>query len=188
MSHFSKIKAQITDEEALRNATQKLGFALVENGACRGYYGTIRADLLVKLPGRYDVALMKAGTHYNISADFFGGYVERYVGPNAGILIQQYSAEKVRIEAYKKSLAVTEERDGTDIILTLTDTDTGGQVIAICHEGGGIEVRTQGFPGESCMKFEDLENALGSLEERKATMEMYQEEPLCGTEHIKNIT
>lgn len=187
MSHFSKINATITDEEAMRAATQRMGLSLIPNGKCRYYYGTERADLLVKLPGDYDVALMKEGDHYSIKADFYGGHVAKYVGADAGLLTQSYAVEKAKMEAYKKALAVTETKDGSDIILTFTDTETGGQMIAICHEGGKIDIRTQGFPGQSCMQFKDLEAALGNLEEFKPTMEMYEAEPINGAEYIRDV-
>ena len=186
MSHFSKINATITDEEAMRAATQRMGLSLIPNGKCRYYYGTERADLLVKLPGDYDVALMKEGDHYSIKADFYGGHVAKYVGADAGLLTQSYAVEKAKMEAYKKALAVTETKDGSDIILTFTDTETGGQMIAISHEGGPHDIRPPGLAGQACMQFKDLEAALGNLEEFKPTMEMYEAEPINGAEYIRD--
>lgn len=188
MSHFSKIATEITDEEALKAGVNRLGFELVPNGQCRYYYGRERVDLLVCLPGKYDLGLMRESGHLSIKADFYKGYVEKYLGAGAGLLMQSYAVEKTKMEAYKRSLAVTEARDGEDIILTLMDTDTGGQIIVTCPPGGKINVKTQGFPGQSCMKFQDLEKALGAQEEFQATMEMYEAEPICGTEYLRNIT
>lgn len=187
MSHFSKIDAQISDEEALKTATNKMGLDLIPNGMCRYYYGKERADMVVKLPGKYDVALEKDGDHYNMKADLWNGQVEKYVGANAGLLMQQYSVEKARIEAFKKALAVTEANDGDDIVLTLTDSETGGQINIICHIGGKIDIKTSGFPGQSCMKFQDLESALGAREEFSPTMEMYEAEPTKENEQVNNI-
>lgn len=186
MSHFSKINAQISDEQALQAATKKMGFNLIENGSCRYYYGTKTADLVVKLPGRYDVALDKNSDSYSLKADLWGGDVEKYVGPNAGLLLQQYAVEKARIEAFKKALAVTEAKENNDIILTLTDSETGGQINIICHIGGKIDVKTCGFSGQSCMKFQDLEAALGARVEFSPTMEMYETEKISENEFIKN--
>jgi hypothetical protein len=39
MSHFTEIKTQIKDIEALRAACQELGFALIQNAEARGYRG-----------------------------------------------------------------------------------------------------------------------------------------------------
>lgn len=188
MSHFSKINAVISDEEALKAATTNMGFPLIQNGRCRYYYGTAPADMVIKLPGKYDVALTKQDGSYSVSADLYGQHVEKYVGRDCGLLMQKYAAEKVRIEAFKRSLAVTEATLDSDIILTLTDIDTGGQINVACHLGGKIDLKTTGFPGESCMKFQDLESALGYREEFAPTMEMYQEKPVEGTEQIYNVT
>lgn len=184
MSHFSKINATISDEEALRAATEKMGFSMIMGGKCRYYYGSEEADIVVKLPGRYDVALTRKDESYSLKADLFNGQVEKYIGKDAGLLLQRYSAEKARIEAFKRSLSVTEgEKDG-DIVLHLMDPDTGGQIEIICRVGGKIDLQTNGFPGQTCMKFQDLENALGKREDFKPTMEMYQEAPITDTEHI----
>lgn len=187
MSHFSKINAKIQDEQALDEAAKKMGFKLVSNGKCRYYYGTQSADLVVKLPGKYDIALDKDGDSYKLKADLWGGNVEKFVGPNAGLLMQRYSVEKAKIEAFKKALAVTESTRGNDIVITTTDYETGGQVEIICHIGGKIEVKTSGFPGSTCMKFKDLEEALGSQEEFSPTMEFYENEPDKATEEISTI-
>ncbi len=187
MSHFSKINAKISDEEALSAATTKMGLSLIPDGMCRYYYGTEKADMVVKLPGEYDVALTKEGDSYSLKADLYKGQVEKYVGPNAGLLMQRYSAEKARIEAFKKSLAITEVNDGDDIVLTLTDSETGGQIKVVCHIGGEIDVKTSGFPGQSCMKFQDLESALGANLEFTPTMEMYEAEKSMESEHINNM-
>lgn len=187
MSHFSKINAKVSDEEALRTATTNMGLSLIPNGMCRYYYGTEKADMVVKLPGKYDVALKREGDSYSMKADLYSGEVEKYVGPNAGLLMQRYAAEKARIEAFKKVLAVTESNEGDDIVLTLTDFETGGQIKIVCHIGGKIDIKTSGFPGQSCMKFQDLESALGNREEFYTTMEMYEPETIQESEHVNNI-
>lgn len=184
MSHFSKINAKVQDTQALNEATKKMGFKLISQGECRFYFGTQHADLVVKLPGKYDIALNKKGDSYELEADLWGDNVKKYVGPDAGLLMQRYSVEKAKIEAFKKALAVTETTKGNDIVITTTDYETGGQVEIICHIGGKIEVKTSGFPGSSCMKFQDLEAALGSQEEFTPTMEFYESEPNRQIEEI----
>ena len=115
MSHFSKISAKICDNEALEAATTKMGFHLVPGGNCRYFYGSKKADLVIRLPGKYDLALNREGDAYSVQADLYNGQVEQYVGKNAGLLTQRYAAEKARIEAFKHSLAVTEENEGSNI-------------------------------------------------------------------------
>ena len=38
MSHFTEIKTQIKDIEALRLAVQEMGLTLLQNAEARGYY------------------------------------------------------------------------------------------------------------------------------------------------------
>ena len=59
MSHFSKINATISDEEALKAATEKMGFSMVIGGKCRYYYGSEAADIVVKLPGNMTLPLIR---------------------------------------------------------------------------------------------------------------------------------
>lgn len=173
MSHFTKIATKIKDKEALQAAVSKMGFTLKENAQARYYYGSEMADLVVKLPGKYDIALNINNDSYDVKADMYKGEVSKYVGENAGTLFQQYSVEKVKIEAYQKGLSVTEIEEDGKIILTLIDEESGGQISVVCYSGGKTEFKTTGFPGQGCMKFRDLEEALGTTESFKETMEMY---------------
>lgn len=183
MSHFTKIATKIKDKEALKAAVSNMGFSLLENSKARYYYGTQTADMVVKLPCRYDVALNNEnGEEYSIEADMYGGYVKEYVGEGAGLLLQQYAVEKVKIEAFKNALSVTQRECKNNIVLNLIDPDQGGQIEVTCFPNGKTEVKTVGFPGESCMRFKSIEEALGSTESIEPTMEMYQEDE--NNEHI----
>jgi hypothetical protein len=56
MSHFTEIKTQIKDIEALRLACQELGLSLVPNTEARGYYeNKSKGDYVVQLKGPYDL-------------------------------------------------------------------------------------------------------------------------------------
>jgi hypothetical protein len=60
MSHFTEIKAQIKDIEALRLACQELGLTLLQNVEARGYYDNkTKGDYVIQLNGPYDIALNK---------------------------------------------------------------------------------------------------------------------------------
>ena len=60
MSHFTEIKTQIKDIEALRCACRELGFALLQNAEARGYYeNKTKGDYVIQLKGPYDIALNK---------------------------------------------------------------------------------------------------------------------------------
>ena len=174
MSHFSKVKSEIKDLEALEEAARKMGFQVARNAPCRYYYGSRRKDFVIKLPGSYDVAITKSeGDSYAIEADFFAGHVAKYVGKNGDLLLQQYAIEKVKIEAFQKGLTVEETQEGNATLLKLTDNETGGQIIIACHPGGNTEVRTTGFQGEGCMKFRSIEESLGNIEKLSYTDEYY---------------
>ncbi len=79
MSHFTEIKTQIKDIEALRSACQELGLTLLQNAEARGYYeNKTKGDYVVQLKGPYDIALNKQtdGT-YGLTADLWQGHVEK---------------------------------------------------------------------------------------------------------------
>jgi len=108
MSHFTEIKTQIKDIEALRAACQELGLPLLQNADARGYYeNQIKGDYVVQLKGPYDIALNKQpdGT-FGLTADLWQGHVEREVGQKYGTLLQLYGVHKATMEARKKGLSV----------------------------------------------------------------------------------
>ena len=108
MSHFTEIKTQIKDIEALRFACQELGLTLLQNADARGYYeNQIKGDYVVQLKGPYDIALNKqADGTFGLTADLWQGHVEREVGQKYGTLLQLYGVHKATMEARKKGLSV----------------------------------------------------------------------------------
>ena len=108
MSHFTEIKTQIKDIEALRLACRELGLTLLQNAVARGYYGNeTKGDYVVQLKGPYDIALNKqADGTFGITSDLWNGHVEKEVGKGYGTLIQLYGVHKATIEARKKGLSV----------------------------------------------------------------------------------
>ena len=108
MSHFTEIKTQIKDIEALRSACAELGLALLQNADARGYYeNTTKGDFVVQLKGPYDIALNRQpdGT-FGLTADLWQGHVEKEVGKGYGKLLQLYGVHKATMEARKKGLSV----------------------------------------------------------------------------------
>lgn len=108
ISHFTEIKTQIKDIEALRLASQELGVSLVPNTKARGYYDKkTKGEFVIELKGPYDIALNQQpdGT-YGLTADLWQGHVEQEVGKGYGKLIQLYGVHKASIEARKKGLSV----------------------------------------------------------------------------------
>ncbi len=104
MSHFTEIKTQIKDIEALKLACRELGLTLLQNAEARGYYeNKTKGDYVIRLKGPYDIALSKQpdGT-FGLTADLWNGHVENEVGQGYGKLLQLYGVHKATIEARKK--------------------------------------------------------------------------------------
>jgi Protein of unknown function (DUF1257) len=108
MSHFTEIKTQIKDIDALRLACAELGLTLLPDTEARGYYeNKTKGDFVIQLKGPYDIALnhQKDGT-YGLTADLWQGHVEKEVGKGYGKLLQLYGVHKATLEAMKKGLSV----------------------------------------------------------------------------------
>jgi hypothetical protein len=117
MSHFTEIKTQIKDIDALRSACQELDFPLLQNAEARGYYeNKTKGDYVIQLKGPYDIALNQQpdGT-FGLTADLWQGHVEKEVGQGYGKLLQFYGVHKAIREARKKGHLVnrSQQRDGS---------------------------------------------------------------------------
>ena len=116
MSHFTTIKTQIKDIEALRSACTEMGLALIQNAEARGYYeNKIKGDFVVQLKGPYDIALNKQPDgSFGLTADLWQGHVENEVGEGYGKLLQLYGVHKAMREARKKGHLVrrSQQQDG----------------------------------------------------------------------------
>lgn len=110
MSHWTTIKTQIRDMQALGLACSELRLKLVQNGIARGYGSqTKQAEWVIKLPEPcpYDIALERNpdGT-FTLVTDWYLGHVAKLVGENFKKLVQLYGVHKATIEARKKNLNV----------------------------------------------------------------------------------
>ncbi len=104
MSHFTTIKTEIKDIDALRSAVEELGLTLQANAEARGYAGNLlKADHVIRLQGPYDVAVHRqpTGTH-GLTCDWWDGHVAREVGEKFGKLLQLYGVHKATREARRK--------------------------------------------------------------------------------------
>jgi hypothetical protein len=108
MSHFTTIKTQIRDIEALRRACAELGLSLLQTAEARGYANQNKTgDYVIRLKGPYDIALTKnQDGSFELTTDWWDGHVEKEVGPNFGKLLQLYGVHKAILEARKKGLSV----------------------------------------------------------------------------------
>ncbi len=116
MSHFTTIRTQIKDIEALRSACQEMGLTLLQNTEARGYYeNKVRGDYVIRLNGPYDIAINKQPDgSFGLTADLWNGHVENEVGQAYGKLLQLYGVHKATAEARKKGHLVrrSQHKDG----------------------------------------------------------------------------
>jgi hypothetical protein len=117
VSHFTTIKTQIKDIDALRSACSELGLPLLQKTEARGYYeNKIKGDYVIRLRGPYDIALQnqKDGS-FGLTADLWAGHVEKEVGKGYGRLLQLYAVHKATREARKKGHFVSRstKQDGS---------------------------------------------------------------------------
>ncbi len=121
MSHFTTIKTQIRDTEALRAACSELGLELVPNAEARGYYTqTTKGEYVIRLRGPYDIAANRQQDGaFGFTTDWFAGHVEAEVGANYGKLPQLYAVNKATIQARKKGWTVQRKQVGDNIKLTI---------------------------------------------------------------------
>jgi len=108
MSHFTEIKTEIRDINALRGACAELGLELLENATARGFaQNTIKGEFVIKLNGPYDVAVTKQNNgSYGLTADLWAGHVEKELGKDFGRLKQMYGVHKTTLEARRKGYNV----------------------------------------------------------------------------------
>ncbi len=117
MSHFTTIKTQIKDIEALKAACAEMGLSVLQNTEARGYYeNKIKGEFVIQLKGPYDIAINKQPDgSYGLTADLWNGHVEQEVGKNYGKLLQLYAVHKAMKEARKKGHLVSrsQKQDGS---------------------------------------------------------------------------
>ena len=108
MSHFTTIKTQIKDVEALRSAVNELALTLIPNTTARGFINqTVKGDFVIQLKGPYDIAVNRQpDATYGLTTDWWDGHVEKEVGTNFGRLLQLYGVHKASMEARKKGYSV----------------------------------------------------------------------------------
>ena len=116
MSHFTKIKTQLKDIEALRSACKELGLPLLQDASARGWEGnTVRGDYVIRLKGDFDIALQRQPDgSYSLEADFTMLDPSAEVGPKGGKLLQLYAIHKSIKEVRKRGHLVrrTQQQNG----------------------------------------------------------------------------
>ena len=77
MSHFTRIRTQLHDLDAVRRALEDLGYTVGE-GSARGFGSQqVAADLVVRLDGSFDIGFQKTKSGIEMVADFWGIRINR---------------------------------------------------------------------------------------------------------------
>jgi hypothetical protein len=136
MSHICTVQAEIRDLGAAEEAAKALG-CTVEHGTKPRYWGSMygggveskSCDLVVKLPGKYDLGIFKkADGTYGFMGDneLFSGSFGRndagrvLLGDNAGKFRQEYAAAVAMKAARKKGIAAFRKvREDGNVVITL---------------------------------------------------------------------
>ncbi len=76
MSHFTRVKTQLTDIQMVKRALEDLGHT-VASGTVHGYGGQeTKADITVRLDDRVDVGFRQDGKTVSMVGDFWGSYAK----------------------------------------------------------------------------------------------------------------
>jgi hypothetical protein len=124
VSHFTRVKTQITDREMLVKALADLKYKVAENATVRGYQGNkLTADVVVQPGGAYDIGFEKsADGSYQVVADWWGVEQDTRVTTKAFMepLTQRYAYHKVVAEVAKQGFQIVQETTGVDQTLKVT--------------------------------------------------------------------
>lgn len=119
MSHISKIELEVRDIQVLSSACNRLGLELLKGQKTFKWYGKeAKCDHAIRVPGaKYEIGVLKNGSIFELSCDYYDSNIEKVVGKQAGLLKQAYAVEKAKIEARKKGYSLMERKTQTGIRL-----------------------------------------------------------------------
>ena len=124
MSHFTRVKTQITDVEVLKRALADLNYAYGEDAVVRGYQGKKEhAEVVVRPGGDYDIGFIKGKDgNFQIVADWWGVTKDNGLKEQAFLnpVMQRYAYHTVVEQVAKQGFQVVQEAVGTDNTVKLT--------------------------------------------------------------------
>ena len=126
MSHFSTVETKMNDLECILEAISDLGYTYTqaEEGVnVRGYNQQLeKADISIKVSGKYDVGLRITETGCELLADWWGVEATRGVNEQQFVnqLQQRYAYHKVLKEVKKKGYTLDMEETKNGNVITLT--------------------------------------------------------------------
>lgn len=167
MSHFRKVKLQISDRKALMDAVKSMGLDLKHNIPCRPG-NTVYPDV-IQMPGRYDCGIIKDDDSCYILVYPPYTTAERILGKDGALLRKSYVEAKLKAEAQKINFRCVSRGDK---FVLFNPQDTKKQ-LEVDFTSDEIIMHARGFSGSGCMIFHELEVALGSVIEEQYTSEYY---------------
>lgn len=121
MSHFTRIKTRMVEQEYLTRALKDLGYACEEGDVKIRGFGGRRTQVQIRVKSRgYDIGFRKVGGAYEVVADWWG-----VRGVKQKQFIQQvsqryaYHATRAKLEEQGFTLVSEEVQDGDRIHLVL---------------------------------------------------------------------
>jgi hypothetical protein len=123
MSHFTRIKTQMVEQEYLKQALKDLGYTYQEGDVKIRGFGGKRTQVQIKVPTKnrgYDIGFRKVGEVYEVVADWWG-----IRGIKQKLFIQQvsqryaYHAARTKLEEQGFALVSEKVQDGNRIHLVL---------------------------------------------------------------------
>lgn len=123
MSHISKIELKINDLDALKKACDRLALHFIhDQKSFKWYNGLHPCDHAIKAKNTaYEIGVVHQNNNYDLYWDDWstGGLIEK-IGPEAGLLKQAYTIEKILSEARLKNMRYTEVKKSNGVRVTLT--------------------------------------------------------------------
>ena len=113
MSHFTKIKVDIRDEDCLLKALEDLGYGYVRDAEIRGFGGQkMRVDIALPQEGGYDIGFRRRDEGFEMVADLWGLKVDK--DELLHKVQQRYAYHMVLTQAKTQGFTVVEETEAED--------------------------------------------------------------------------
>jgi len=125
MSHFTTVKTKIVDKECLKRTIEELGYSYEDvKTKIKGYNKkNIKADIVIKTKGIYDIGCKWNGETYDIVADWWGVEQGSSIKKQTFIsdLTQKYACNKTKDVLKEKGFILAEEKvnEKNEIVLTV---------------------------------------------------------------------
>ena len=126
MSHFSTVETKMNDLQCILEALNDLGYEYTqaEEGVnVRGYNQQLeKADISIKISGKYDVGIRVGVNGFELLADWWGVEATRGITEQQFVnqVQQRYAYHKVLKEVKKKGYTLDMEETKNDNVITLT--------------------------------------------------------------------